>query len=461
MKSLYTKFVIVTISIMLFSGLLAFLLSNIYYQYELKPYNDMKTAAFARTIASFPAENPAVDLESYLQNTATIGYQIYLVKETGEDRFFGAAFREQNLQEDVIQSVLNGEEYHGILHFPHKTFVTGFFANELTNTIGVPLSYKGGNYAIFLRPNIKLLFNEMHLLFAALLALTIVLSILFVLLSTHYLIKPITKLMSATTALANGQYTIQLDHTRKDELGKLSKSFLSMAKKLEKVEETRKEFISNISHDIQSPLANIQGYTSLLEKDNLDQEEKREYIDIINGEIKRLSTLTKQLLLLASLDQNEEILQKKVFNVSEQIRSLVENYRWQIREKEIMLSYALPPVELKGDPSLLYTVWDNVLSNAIKYNKQNGTIDITVTEQKGHVVILFKDTGIGMSKQAQTRVFDRFYRADSARTRTIEGTGLGLSIAASIVHLHDGDILVESAEEQGTTITITLPSYSS
>lgn len=461
MKSLYTKFVVVTLSIMLFSALLAFLLSNIYYQKELKPYNDMKTADLARTIASFPAENPTVDLESYLQNAATVGYQIYLVKETGEDRFFGAAFREQSLEDDVVQSVLKGEEYHGILHFPHKIFVTGFFANELTNTIGVPLSYKGENYAIFLRPNIKLLFNEMHLFFAVLLALTIVLSILFVLLSAHYLVKPITKLMAATRALANGHYTIQLDHVRKDELGKLSKSFLSMAQKLEKVEETRKEFISNISHDIQSPLANIQGYTSLLEKDNLSKEEKREYVGIINGEIKRLSTLTKQLLLLASLDRNEEILQKKVFNVSEQIRSLVENYRWQIREKEIMLSYALPPVELKGDPSLLHTVWDNLLSNAIKYNKLNGTIDITVTEQKGQVVILFKDTGIGMSEQAQTRIFDRFYRADSARTRTIEGTGLGLSIAASIVRLHNGHIQVESAEEQGTTITVTLPSYSS
>jgi signal transduction histidine kinase len=461
MKSLYVKFVVVTISIMLFSGLLAFLLSNVYYQKELKPYNDTKMTTFARSIASFPTENPTVDLESYLQNTSTIGYQIYLVKETGEDRFFGAAFRDQHLDDQVIESVLNGEEYHGILHFPHETFVTGFFANELTNTIGVPLSYKGENYAIFLRPNIKLLFNEMHLLFAALLAFTVFLSILFVLLSTHYLIKPITKLMAATKALANGHYTIQLDHARKDELGELSRSFLSMAQKLEKAEETRKEFISNISHDIQSPLSNIQGYTTLLEKDNLSKEEKGEYVGIINGEIKRLSTLTKQLLLLASLDRNEEILQKKVFNVSEQIRSLVQNYQWQIREKDIMLSYALPKAELKGDYSLLNTVWDNLLSNAIKYNKPNGAIDIAVTEQNGQVMVTFQDTGIGMSKQAQARIFDRFYRVDSARTRTIEGTGLGLSIVASIIRMHDGDIQVESAEEQGTKITITLPVYSS
>lgn len=461
MKSLYTKFVVVTISIMLFSGLLAFLLSNVYYQKELKPYNDMKMTAFARSIASFPTENPTVDLESYLQNTSTIGYQIYLVKETGENRFFGAPFRDQHLEEQVVQSVLNGKEYHGILQFPHKTFVTGFFANELTNTIGVPLSYKGENYAIFLRPNIKLLFNEMHLLFATLLALTIFLSILFVLLSTRYLIKPITKLTTATTALANGQYTIRLDHTRNDELGKLSESFLTMAQKLERVEETRKEFISNISHDIQSPLANIQGYTALLEKDNVSKEEKEEYVGVINGEIKRLSTLTKQLLLLSSLDRNEEILQKKVFNVSEQIRLLVQNYQWQLREKEIMLSYALPKVELKGDSSLLNTVWDNLLSNAIKYNKTNGTIDITVIEQNGQVMISFQDTGIGMSKQAQSRIFDRFYRVDSARTRTIEGTGLGLSIVETIIHMHDGHIHVESAEEQGTKITITLPGYSS
>ncbi|WP_332645413.1 sensor histidine kinase [Lysinibacillus sp. 54212] len=461
MKSLYSKFVVVTISIMLFSGLLSFLFSNLYYQYELKPYNDMKTASFARSIASFPSENPTVDVHEYLQNVSSIGYQIYLVGEDGEKRFFGAPFRDKELPDQVIESVLRGEEYHGILQFQHQIFVTGFFANELNNSIGVPLTYNDENYALFLRPNIKLLFNEMHLLFAALLGFTIFLSIVFVLFSTKYLVKPISKLTTATSVIANGQYDIQLDISRKDELGELSNSFIMMAQKLGKAEETRKEFISNISHDIQSPLSNIQGYTSLLEKEHLSSEEKTKYVGIINGEIRRLSSLTKQLLLLASLDRNEDILKERVFNVSKQIRELVQNYQWQIQNKNIMLSFSLQDIELKGDPALLNTVWDNILSNAIKYNRSNGSIDITVKEQEGKIIIEFEDTGIGISEQAQTRIFDRFYRVDSARTRTIEGTGLGLSIVFKIVSMHNGHIVVKSEEDVGTKVTIIIPSYSS
>lgn len=459
MRSLYIKFVVVTIGIMLFSGLLSFLVSNSYYHHELKPYNDQKMTTFARSIASFPSENPTVDIYNYLENVSTIGYQMYLVAENGERQFFGAPFRDPTLSEQTISTVLQGEEYHGILQFPHQTFVTGFFANELSNSIGVPLTYGGEKYALFLRPNIKLLFNEMHILFAALLTLTIFLSIVFVLLSTRYLITPIAKLTAATTRLANGQYDIKLDISRKDELGKLSNSFLTMAQKLGKAEETRKEFISNISHDIRSPLSNIQGYTTLLEKENLSKEEKSQYIGIINGEINRLSTLTKQLLLLASLDRNEDILNKRVFNVSKQIRELFQHYQWQIQNKNIMLSFSLQDIDMYGDPALLNTVWDNLLVNAIKYNEPNGTIDITVTEREGKVIIIFEDTGIGISQQAQARIFDRFYRVDSSRTRAIEGTGLGLSIVAKIVRTHDGHIEVQSEENLGTKITITIPSY--
>ncbi|MFF5996927.1 HAMP domain-containing sensor histidine kinase [Lysinibacillus sp. KU-BSD001] len=457
MKSLYTKFVLMTIGIMLFSGMLAFFLSNIYYQQKLKPYNDHKTTVIAESIATYTDEHPTLDLQEYLENIASIGYQIYLVEQTGEASFFGAPFRNEQLARSAQEYVLNGNVYHGILYFPRETFVTGFFANELNNTIGVPLTHNGQQYALFLRPNLKLLFNEMHLLFAALLGLTILLSIIFVIISTKFLVKPISKLTTATTSLANGHFDIQLDDNRQDELGELSRSFLQMAKKLERVEDTRKEFISNISHDIQSPLSNIKGYTTLLENDSLSHIERKQYIAIINGEIKRLSTLTKQLLLLASFDRNEEIMKKKRFNVGKQLKELVQSYQWIIGEKGIMLSYNLPDLDINGDPSLLNTVWDNLLTNAIKYNQSDGTIDITVEQCTESIVVTFEDTGIGLSRTEIDRMFERFYRADTSRTRTVEGTGLGLSIVSTIVRLHEGKIHVDSKENEGTTIRVELP----
>ncbi|MET3727114.1 signal transduction histidine kinase [Fictibacillus halophilus] len=457
MKSLYTKFVVITIGIMLLSGVLAFIASNTYYQQKLKPANDQKNTTIALEMVSFIEEHPTINLNEYLKNLSAIGYQIYLVERTGKDTYFGAKFRNTSLPHSTRESVLNGEIYHGILHFPKQTFVTGFFANELSNSIGVPLTHQEEKYALFIRPDIKLLFNEMHVLFGWLFGLMIVLSILMVVISAKYLVKPISKLTIATKSLSQGSYAVELDTKRSDELGMLSHSFKQMARKLEQSDEMRKEFISNISHDIQSPLSNIKGYTNLLEKEDLSSNDRMQYISVINGEISRLSNLTKQLLLLASLDRNEDILQKKTFNLSLQIKELVRNYQWLINEKGMMLTYSLPDTEYFGDPSLLNTVWDNLLTNAIKYNNPDGSIEISVETREKLIFITFKDTGIGMNEKEVERIFDRFYRADVARSKTVEGTGLGLSIVATIVKMHDGQIVVKSKENEGTSIVVELP----
>ncbi|MDM5317815.1 HAMP domain-containing sensor histidine kinase [Fictibacillus sp. b24] len=457
MKSLYVKFVVITIGIMILSGILAFFISNTYYQQKLKPYNDQKNTKIALEMVSFVEEHPSINLKEYFENLSAIGYQIYLVEDSGDESYFGASFRNKMLPASTKENVLNGDIYHGILHFPKETFVTGFFANELKNTIGVPLKHGGKSYALFMRPDIKLLFNEMHILFGWLFALMITLSIVMVVVSAKYLVKPISKLTVATKSLSKGNFNVELDINRGDELGELSHSFLQMSRKLEQSDEMRKEFISNISHDIQSPLSNIKGYTNLLEKESLSSKEKTQYISVINGEINRLSTLTKQLLLLASLDRNEEILKKKPFNIAQQIKELVRNYQWLINEKGIMLRYSLPDTEFIGDPSLLNTVWDNLLTNAIKYNKPNGSIEISIEEREKSLFITFEDTGIGMNNMELERIFDRFYRADIARSRTVEGTGLGLSIVATIVELHGGHTDVNSKENQGTTFVVELP----
>lgn len=457
MRSLYFKFIMLTIGIMLLSGLLSFFISNTYYQQKLKPFNDAKNTKIALDIAEFAEKHPTTDLKDYLENLSSIGYQLYLVDSSRKGTYFGADFRVKELPNSTVDQVLNNDTYHGLLHFPQETFVTGFFANELKNTVGVPLTHDNKQYALFLRPDIKLLFNEMHILFGWLFALTIILSILMVLISTKYLVKPITKLTKATNSLAEGKFNVELDINRSDELGKLANSFSHMANQLEQSDDIRKEFISNISHDIQSPLSNIKGYTNLLGKDSLPSEDKEKYIAVINVEIERLSTLTKQLLLLSSLDQNEDIMKKKTFNVAEQIKELVRQYQWAIGEKGIMLSYSLPDFEISGDPLLLNTVWDNLLTNAIKYNKENGSIDIAIAEKDSSVIINFQDKGIGLSEKELKRIFDRFYRVDTSRTHSVEGSGLGLSIVSSIVKLHNGKIVVKSEENGGSTFSVTLP----
>ncbi|UAC49624.1 HAMP domain-containing histidine kinase [Bacillus aquiflavi] len=457
MKSLYTKFALTTITIMLASGLISFIISNTYYQQKLKPYNDEKNTKIALQIVDYINSHENINLDQYLQSISSIGYQLYLADETGKGVFYGEAFRDTHLPSSTKKKELNGDIYHGIALFPQETFVTGFFANELKKTIGVPLQNEGRHYALFIRPDIKLLFNEMHVLFGWLLGLTIILSIVLVAISTKFLVKPISKLTSATKDLSQGHFSIKLDIDRDDELGELANSFNYMAKKLERLDDMKNEFISNISHDIQSPLSNIKGYTALLEKNSITAEEKKNYISVIQNEITRLSNLTKQLLLLASLHRNEGVIKKKEFNVSKQLKEIILNYQWTLSEKGMMISYSLPDTYVIGDSSLLYTVWDNLITNAIKYNKKNGSIHISVKEKVHTIEISFQDTGIGLSDDEIDRIFDRFYRVDSARTRKVDGTGLGLSIVSSIMKLHDGHIKVNSTKGEGTTFTVSLP----
>lgn len=442
---------------MVLSGVLSFVISNLYYQHSLKPQNDDKVTNFALEISDYIQTDPNINLKNYLDHIGLIGYQIYIVNNDGGEQFFGTAYRDRNLSNKAIDTVLAGEIYHGINQFPHKTFVTGFFANELKNSVGVPFTYQQRNYALFIRPDIKLMFNEMHLLFAWLLLTSILLSIIFVSISSKYLVKPIVKLNQATKILSEGNFTIHLDINRKDEIGDLAASFMNMSRKLAKVDQLRKELISNVSHDIQSPITNIKGYLNLLDDEGISNEKKQNHIKVIHSELNRLSNLSKQLLLLSSIESKKDLMDIKEFNVAEQIISVIQQYRWRINERELMLSYSLPETKMSGDPFLLYSVWENLLTNAIKYNVENGIIDITLTNTSDSIKVQFKDSGIGLAVEQIERIYDRFYRADPSRSKAVEGTGLGLSIVQSIVQMHQGKIVVESGKDSGTTFTVILP----
>ena len=335
---------------MLLSFLTAFFISNTYYQQYLKPENDEKNTQIAKEMSTFIERNPEVSINEYLENMAAVGYQLYLTDASGDGTFYGSEFRDDALPNHVVETVLDGNIHHGMQEFPRETFVTGFFANELKNTIGIPLEYEGEKYALFMRPDIEKLFNEMHLLFGWLFLLTIVLSIIFVLIGTKYMVRPVTRLSAATKALSKGSYDIGgLETKRKDELGELTKSFAVMVDRIRQTENMRRDFISNITHDINSPLSNIKGYSALLQNE-LDSDGKaQEYLSIINGESDRISAMTNQLLLLSSLDHEEHLLKKKEYDVGSQLRRLIDRYEWKINEDNLMLSHDIQDVVIAGE----------------------------------------------------------------------------------------------------------------
>ncbi|GIN90902.1 sensor histidine kinase [Siminovitchia terrae] len=458
MKSLYSKFVVFTLGTMIISALIAFLAVNTFYHQLLKEKNDEKNMEIALSLASFIESEKKLDLESFLQTQSATGYKIYVVSEKHKTIQYGAPFRVNNLSQDVVSEVLGGRVYHGMRDLPTETFVTGFFSDELANTVGVPFRHNEADYALFLRPDIKFLFTEVHYLLGGMVIVMAIISLLVMLTIAKMLIDPITKLTEAAKKVGEEQFSPELDINRRDEIGQLAQSFRNMTERLNENDKIRKEFISDVSHDFQSPLLNIKGYAELLIDSGLSETERQNYAEVIQSETERLSSLTKQLMLLTSLDQLVSPLRKRTFKLNEQIMEVTRRYRWLLEEKGMSLSMDLDKTEILGDPAFLEKVWENLLSNALKYTEAGGSIDITLNKEDDGVTVAYCDSGIGIEEKHLERIFDRFYRADESRTKQISGTGLGLSIAHQVVKLHGGSIDVRRNKSKGMTFSVKLPS---
>ena len=457
MKTLYRKFILATLVILLISTTLAFILANLVYMTSTKQIIDQENVKIAKVIASNleGSHEHHSSITSYLESMGNLGYQIYLLNESGEGEFFGQSFSKTDLPQEAMKVIEDKEIYHGMNDASQQLLMMGHFSNDVKNTVGVPFTINEQSYALFMRPNNKLLFSDIHMILACFFITIAVVGISGVIWFTKRLIHPITKLTEATKEITRENFNYPLPFKLNDEIGELVKSFNKMQKQLQHNDQVRKSFINNVSHDFQSPLMNIQGYSELLKANDLTENERNDYLQIIDVESKRLSNLTKQLLLLTSLDQKDYPMKLIDVNISEQIKQTIRRYQWLLEDKEIEISYKLPSVTIKADAELMINVWDNLLTNAIKYNTHGGTIWIDLSEKEYSVAFTIKDTGIGMNQEALTQIFERFYRVDSARKKN--GTGLGLSIVKQIIDLHGGKITVDSIVGEGTTFTIMLP----
>ncbi|HLS59658.1 MAG TPA: HAMP domain-containing sensor histidine kinase [Virgibacillus sp.] len=456
MGTLYVRIIATTMGIMIASALFSFIATNIYYHYYLKPVNDQKVTEIAKDTVEIFEKNKYDDPFEYLTVFSDLGYQFYLIDQHGNAQMFGDPFRKYDLADEHVDSVLNGETYHGISNYPWKIFVTGFFDNELQNTIGEPIQVNGETNALFIRPNTTQQFGEMRFFLAVLLILALLFSFLFVLVSTTFIVRPIKRLTEATKKIAAGNYHLKLKVNRKDEIGRLSDDFTKMSDRLNRTEEKRQEFVSNVSHEIQSPLTSIQGFSQALREEELPEEDRDRYLGIIEKESRRLSVLSKQLLTLSFLDSELSVNDMVVLDVGAQLKEVVSMTEYHWREKDITIEMDLSSNIILGEPRLLQQVWMNLITNAIRYTDPGGMIVIQTVKGREEVTISVKDTGIGIKQEDLSQLFERFYKVDKARVRTENNTGLGLSIVKRIVDLHGGMIMVDSELGKGSEFHVIL-----
>lgn len=271
------------------------------------------------------------------------------------------------------------------------------------------------------------------------------------------IVKPLTRLTNAIKELSNGNYNVRVDNVGQDEISKLNQGFNQMARQLAKQDETRQKFISDISHEFQTPLTSIQGFANILKEEDLPKEQRVKYANIILYNSKRLSSLAKNMLQLTLLDREEIELELTNYSLVEQMNRVISTQENQAMEKNIEIVFEMPKKEIfiEGDEQRLEQVWTNIISNAIKYTNEGGLITITMKKNSKDIKISIEDTGIGMSKEVVSHIFERFYREDKARN--VEGNGLGLAIVKSIVDLHHGKIDILSQVDVGTNFIVRLP----
>jgi len=279
-------------------------------------------------------------------------------------------------------------------------------------------------------------------------------------LMVFYLISsPLTRMTKVVQRMSEGHLDQRIEVTGNNEFSQLCLAFNDMNDKLERVEQTREEFVSNVSHELKTPLSAIKVLAeSILHEENVEKETYVEFLTDIKSEIDRMDHIINDLLTLVRLDQSQSFLTVSDVDINLLMQNIVKRLRPLADIKDIMLHREdVKEAVAKGDEMKLTLALGNLVENAIKYTSEGGEVKVTVDADNHHIFITVEDTGIGIAEEELPKIFTRFYRVDKTRDRDTGGTGLGLSITHTTVLMHKGSIKVTSVEGEGTTFLVRLP----
>lgn len=283
----------------------------------------------------------------------------------------------------------------------------------------------------------------------------VVMSIVVMVITKKTVLSPLKTITEATKQVAKGNFDIELETKREDEVGELTNNFNSMVKELNNIEDLQKDFIDNVSHEIKTPISSIQGFAKMLAQSDLSEEKRKEYSNIIIEESGRLLNLSNNMLKLSKLQHQNKILNKENVNISEQIRKVIVLLEKKWSEKNITFNVDLEEKYFEGDEELLFQMWTNLIDNSIKYSDPNSNIDINIKEENNEIAVEIKDYGKGMKEEEIKKIFNRFYQIDKSHSG--DGFGLGLPIAKRIIELSEGKLEIKSKEGEGTSMIVKLP----
>jgi signal transduction histidine kinase len=287
-----------------------------------------------------------------------------------------------------------------------------------------------------------------------------VLTTLYWLVRRFLLERPMRRLSGAAKKIAAGDFSVRVEPLPKKKNGKkdyfdvMIDDFNTMAAELAGIETLKNDFIANVSHEIKTPLSVIQSYAAALQNDALTVDERNEYIKTIMEASRKLSTLVTNILKLNKLENQEIVPVSAPYDLSEQLRRCALAFEDLWERKNISFTADLEDITVKYDESMLELVWNNLLSNALKFTEPGGAVELTLKIQGSFVLVGVKDSGCGMDGETAKHIFDKFYQGDSSHSR--EGNGLGLAMVKKVIEITGGEISVDSEPGKGTAFTVSL-----
>ncbi|SMC57824.1 sensor histidine kinase [Papillibacter cinnamivorans] len=461
MNSLYKRQFALTAGMVLLTLLLlgaAFLAISYNYTIREKQKSMIKNAETMALLSAnyFTSGDPvqAYNLQVLITFASTISDSDFLVCTTGGSILFGSSGNRQpqtfsgDVPSWIISEVMSKGQYSAM-----STLGEVFSKNR--SVVGVPVqsASTGQTLGVVFNAADTSALTGMWRAFVSIFLFTalVVLALAFASSSvaSHRLTRPLKVMAEATGRFARGQFDIRVPTDgRVDEIGELAVAFNAMAESLEQVEQRRREFIANISHELKTPMTTIAGYTDGILDGTIPPDKEREYLQIISDETRRLSRLVRRMLDVSQLQSGEPLQMKERFDLSEVLRRVLVSMEHKINGRHLDVDTQLPeePVNVLGDRDMITQVVYNLLDNAVKFAAGGTTLGLTLQKKGGKAYVSVSNRGEVIPPGELPLLFERFHKTDHSRSVDRDGVGLGLYIVKTILNRHHEDITVTSKD---------------
>lgn len=328
--------------------------------------------------------------------------------------------------------------------------------------VGCPI-YSNGNIIGSVFAISEMGFQSLTIEFIRIFVVTAFFCLIFAFLCIYYLTKkmitPLQKMSKAAKEFANGDFSYRLKIEGNDELADLGIAFNDMADALDALESSRRSFVSNVSHELKTPMTSIAGFIDGILDGTIPLEKEKYYLGLVSGEVRRLSRLVVSMLNMSKIESGDLEMKPNRYDITDQIIQILLTFEQKINNKNIDIRGLdkMSQTFIEADPDMIYQAIYNLFDNAVKFTNEDGFIEINLIDKDSFVEINITNSGEGIKADELSKIFERFYKVDKSRSLDSKGAGLGLYIVKLMIEMHGGSIVAHSDSETTATFTFNLP----